>query len=344
MAKTSVAAVAAFARKAANKAIIKAARAPVAKKAVVPSKKKVETARASKKQLQEDSLEDALEEADEDEDDDAEKYAEEDAEAEGEVVQKPVSKKRAADAESAAESPAKKSKSEEAAAVPADPTTIFFSVLPWSADEASVAADFADCGKVTSVRLPIDRLSRTKEGFGYVTFATEDAARAAIKLGTKTIGGRPVRIVESRPPKLDEPPKENPTNILLVRNLPPSASDDALAKLFGRFTVVSTRIPADRTTGRPKSVAYVTLGSVDEAKAAVTALNGADFGGRIIRVGYFIPEDSSNGGRGGARGGARGGRGGSRGGRGAYGGLGARGRGGRGGRGSGGRGRGRGGQ
>ncbi|KAI9354321.1 hypothetical protein DFJ73DRAFT_827395 [Zopfochytrium polystomum] len=254
---------------------------------------------------------------------------------EEEEEEKPVSKKRAA--ESAAQSAAKKTKSD--AAEPA--TTIFLGNLPWSADEDSIAAEFADCGEVTSVRLHVDRKTQRKKGFAHVTFATKEGAKAAVELGSKTIDGRDVRIDFAAPaptpstprPKtegglgrVEQRSKSSPTEIVFVANLPFSATEDALAEFFGEHgTVVSTRIPTDRESGRPKGFAHVTFASVGDAKAALEALNGADFGGRTIRLDFSSPRDRSSGGGGGGFGGAgRGGRGGFGGGRGGNGGFGGR--------------------
>lgn len=96
-------------------------------------------------------------------------------------------------------------------------------------------------------------------------------------------------------------------------------------------TVMAVRLPTDQESGRPKGFGYVQFSSVDEARAAFQAMNGADIAGRNIRLDYSIPRDRSAGGdrgdrggrgRGGPRGGGRGGRGGRgggfRGGRGGF--------------------------
>ncbi|KAI9344526.1 hypothetical protein DFJ73DRAFT_778158 [Zopfochytrium polystomum] len=119
-------------------------------------------------------------EAAEDEDG-ADVDAEEGEEAEEE---KPFSKKRAA--ESAAQSTAKKTKSD--AAEPA--TTIFLVNLPFSADKDSIAAEFADCGEVTSVRLRVDRKTQRKKGFAHAALETLNGA---------DFGGRTIRLDFSSP-------------------------------------------------------------------------------------------------------------------------------------------------
>lgn len=106
---------------------------------------------------------------------------------------------------------------------------------------------------------------------------------------------------------------------------------------------MGVRLPTDRETGAPKGFGYVTFSSVDEAKVAFDAMQGADLAGRSLRLDYSQPRPNNGDSpaRGGRGGGGRGGFG-DRGGRGSFGGRG--GGGGRGGFGDrGGRGAGRGG-
>ena len=72
---------------------------------------------------------------------------------------------------------------------------------------------------------------------------------------------------------------------LYVGNLPYSTTEDQLRELFsahGRVTDV--HVAMDRETGRPRGFAFVTLGSDEEAQAAVRALHDRDFGGRPLVV------------------------------------------------------------
>jgi len=68
---------------------------------------------------------------------------------------------------------------------------------------------------------------------------------------------------------------------LYVGNLPFSATDQELQDFFSAHgNVVSAKVIADRYTGR----------SQDEAQAAITALHGADMGGRILVVNEAQPQ------------------------------------------------------
>jgi RNA recognition motif-containing protein len=65
----------------------------------------------------------------------------------------------------------------------------------------------------------------------------------------------------------------------------------------------------DKMTGRPRGFAFVTMGTAEEAKAAIEGLNGKDLGGRALTVNEARPKEESGGGRGFGGGGGGGGRG-----------------------------------
>ena len=92
-----------------------------------------------------------------------------------------------------------------------------------------------------------------------------------------------------------------------------------IREMFSEYGSLSgVRLPTDPESGRPKGFGYVQFSSVDEARAAFSALQGGDLAGRPMRLDYSSPRQNSGGDRGGFGGGrgGRGGRGGGRGGRG----------------------------
>ena len=113
------------------------------------------------------------------------------------------------------------------------------------------------------------------------------------------------------------------TQRIYVGNLSFQTTESEVAELFGQFgTVVSCALPNDRETGRPRGFGFVEMAEED-AKKAITALDGKDFGGRSLRVNEAQPRESRGGGfGGGGGGGGYGGGGGSRGGSGGGGGYG----------------------
>ena len=124
---------------------------------------------------------------------------------------------------------------------------------------------------------------------------------------------------------------------LYVGNLSYSTTEAALRTAFeadGR-EVREIAMISDRETGRPKGFAFVQMGSEEDAKQAIAALDGRELDGRPLRVNEAQErQGGGGGGGGGSRGGYGGGGGG--GGRGGYSGGGGGGRGGGGGGGYGG--------
>ena len=71
---------------------------------------------------------------------------------------------------------------------------------------------------------------------------------------------------------------------LYVGNLPWSAREEDLTETFSQYgEVVNSRIIRDRQTGRSRGFGFVEVADED-AEAIIAALNGKDFGGRVITV------------------------------------------------------------
>ena len=103
---------------------------------------------------------------------------------------------------------------------------------------------------------------------------------------------------------------------LFVGNLPFTANEAEVRALFDSYgPVVDFYLPLDRATGKPRGFAFVTLSSREAGASAIEGLNGADFGGRPLRINeaverQFTPGGGDRGPRGGGGGGYRGGGGG----------------------------------
>ncbi len=101
---------------------------------------------------------------------------------------------------------------------------------------------------------------------------------------------------------------------LFVGNLDFKVSENDLQDAFAAYgTVVEANLITDRTTGRPRGFAFVTMSSPEEAQKAIDGLNGKELGGRALNVNIArAREEHSGGGRGDHGGGGRGGYGGGR--------------------------------
>jgi RNA recognition motif-containing protein len=126
-------------------------------------------------------------------------------------------------------------------------------------------------------------------------------------------------------------------NKLYVGNLPYSFRDEDLQQAFAAHgTVNSAKVMMERDTGRSKGFGFVEMGSDAEAQAAISGMNGQQFGGRGLVVNEARPMEPRaprsggdfGGGGGGRSGGGGGGYGGGRSGGGGGGGYGGGSRGG----------------
>ncbi len=79
---------------------------------------------------------------------------------------------------------------------------------------------------------------------------------------------------------------------IFVGNLPYSSTEQQLEELFSRYgTVESARIISDRNTRRSRGFGFVEMPNDDEARNAIEALNGTEFGGRELRVNEAKPKE-----------------------------------------------------
>jgi nucleolin len=201
-------------------------------------------------------------------------------------------------------------------------------------DEAAIRK-FLNGYEVTDITFPATAV--------IARFGSFDNARAVANLNGTTTDGFKIdatlfpRAQREFPNTFDNgtprTPREATSNsgsaTVFVGNLPfDGADEESLGNHFSQAgEVVSVRLATDRETGKFRGFGHVTFASNDGAVKAVETLNGADFGGRELRVDHEsgerrTPGSGGFGGRGGFgdRGG-RGGRGGfgDRGGRGGFG-------------------------
>jgi RNA recognition motif-containing protein len=97
---------------------------------------------------------------------------------------------------------------------------------------------------------------------------------------------------------------------IYVGGLPYSATDPQLHDLFAAHgTVQSARVITDKFTGTSRGFGFVEMSTAEEAKAAITALNGTQMDGRSLTVNEAKPQEPRSGGGGGGRFSGGGGRG-----------------------------------
>jgi RNA recognition motif-containing protein len=79
---------------------------------------------------------------------------------------------------------------------------------------------------------------------------------------------------------------------IYVGNLSFRTDDEELREVFAEFgDVASAKVIMDRETDRSRGFGFVEMSSDDEGKAAIEALDGAEVGGRNLRVNEAKPRE-----------------------------------------------------
>ncbi len=88
-------------------------------------------------------------------------------------------------------------------------------------------------------------------------------------------------------------------NKLFVGNLSFNTTENDLQETFASHgNVIEVNMMMDRESGRPRGFGFVTMGTAEEAEAAISALNGKSIDGRALTVNVARPrEERSGGGR-----------------------------------------------
>src|SRR5512138_3070484 len=89
---------------------------------------------------------------------------------------------------------------------------------------------------------------------------------------------------------------------LFVGNLSFNVTENDLQDAFAAHgTVVEANLMMDRSTGRPRGFAFVTMSTDEEAQKAIDALHGKELAGRPLTVNIARPREERPGGGGGGQ-------------------------------------------
>ncbi|WP_017652733.1 RNA recognition motif domain-containing protein [Fortiea contorta] len=79
---------------------------------------------------------------------------------------------------------------------------------------------------------------------------------------------------------------------IYVGNLSYNVTPDDLTKVFSEYgTVSQVQLPTDRETGRARGFGFVEMESAAAEDAAIQALDGAEWMGRVMKVNKARPKE-----------------------------------------------------
>jgi RNA recognition motif-containing protein len=82
---------------------------------------------------------------------------------------------------------------------------------------------------------------------------------------------------------------------IYVGNLSYSVTQDDLTKVFSEYgTVTRVQLPTDRETGRVRGFGFVEMESEAAETAAISALDGAEWMGRALKVNKARPREEKS--------------------------------------------------
>ncbi|KAL6885337.1 RNA-binding domain-containing protein [Trichoderma longibrachiatum] len=187
-----------------------------------------------------------------------------------------------------------------------DRRSVFVRSLPPSATNESLADFFSQYFPVKHATVVVDQKTKESRGFGFVSFADADDAKAAKEaLDKKEWEGRRIRIEVAEPrhrnpdPDSDVVAKKSgkaayqpPPTKLIIRNLPWSIkTPEQLSKLFISYGKVKfADLPQDR--GKLKGFGFVTLRGRPNAEKALEAVNGKVIDGRTLAVDWAVDKET----------------------------------------------------
>ena len=159
--------------------------------------------------------------------------------------------------------------------------TLYVSELDPRVNEEILAELFIQCAQISNVHLPVDKLSRSHQGFGFVELKKVEDTDYCIKvLNFVKLFGKSIRINRAQPASHEIKEVNDELAYIYVGNLDDSVDDRILNEIFGQFGIVRELKTSDR------KFAIIAYAKFSEADHAILAMNGQYLGGRPVRVAY----------------------------------------------------------
>ncbi|XP_027363185.1 polyadenylate-binding protein 7-like [Abrus precatorius] len=162
---------------------------------------------------------------------------------------------------------------------------VFVKNLAESIDNARLHDLFKKFGNILSSKVVMSEDGRSK-GHGFVQFESEESANAAIeKLNGSTVRDKQIYVGKfvKKSDRILPVPDAKYTN-LYIKNLDPNVTEALLQEKFSSFGKIISLAIAKDDSGLSKGFAFVNYDKPDDARQAMEAMNGLQFGSKNLYV------------------------------------------------------------
>lgn len=212
----------------------------------------------------------------------------------------------------------------------ANPLKVFVGGLPWSIEEATVRADFEECGPIERFDMPLNGEGRPS-GNAFIYYKTEEGLTKALEYDGEDYHGRPLKVRRAERQNKGKGDKDkgkgkgkdgkgkgkegkgkngkdgegggarrNDQNTVFVGGLSYDTPQDQIWRDFEECGKVEAVRMVNNEVGGFKGIAFVVYKDEESVKKALE-YDGEDYGGRKLRVHKAgeKPEQGAKGGKGG---------------------------------------------
>ncbi|PSR80776.1 hypothetical protein BD289DRAFT_455156 [Coniella lustricola] len=168
--------------------------------------------------------------------------------------------------------------------------TVYVGNLDERVSEANLWELMTQMGPVYNVHMPMDRVSRTHQGYGFIEFDTPESADYASKvLNGIRLHQKPIRVNKA------SADKQKPTDIgaeLFINNLDQQVDEKILFDTFSQFGTLVTPPTVIRDQNNvSKGYGFVSYDSFEASDAARDTMNGQYLLSKQITVEYAYKKD-----------------------------------------------------
>jgi polyadenylate-binding protein len=146
---------------------------------------------------------------------------------------------------------------------------------------------FSTIGDILSCKIATDEKGVSK-GYGFVHFASKEAAETAIKkLHNKSLNGKTVYVAHFVPrnQRSNQGAGDPLFNNVFVKNFGEDMTDEKLFELFKEFGDITSYVVMKNDDGSSRGFGFVCFKDPNQANQAVAIKNGSDYNGRALFVG-----------------------------------------------------------